>query len=186
MGIAVLLLLVVVPSMTTAATTVRTFTASNYLVETPALATLPPVTIGAHAGQRFVGAPGYAAAGTQGSSPGLQGVTVTLAACRFRCTDNYRPASSAAIAAGHYAERVTFTVTQPASTGTATGFDVEVAVHLTTGWFFGSGYFSTGRATRAVASTITLRFFVDLGTTAPTVTAVEVSVNSCLSTAGCP
>jgi hypothetical protein len=66
------------------------------------------------------------------------------------------------------------------------GFDLEIAVHLTTGWVFGMGYFSTGVATRTGTSTVSLRMYVDLGTTAPTVLAVEVTVNRCSSTTGCP
>lgn len=185
-GIAVLLLLLVLPTLATAATSVRTFTASRYSTFHPTLAAAPPVTVGAHATIHFVAAPGYAEAGVQGTTPGLQGTTVVLPSCAVACTDRYRPASSAAIAAGHYAERVIFTVTQPADTGTAVGFDVEVAVELTTGWVAGAGYFSTGLATGGTAATITLRLYVDLGTAAPTVTAVEVTVDRCSSTTGCP
>lgn len=185
-GLAVLLLLVVVPSFAAGATSVRTFSASSYLVSRVALAAAPPVTIGAYALIHPAGAPNYPAAGTQGTSPGLEGTTVVLASCAAACTDRYRPASSAAIPAGSYLERTIFTVTQPPSTGPAVGFDMEVAVHLTTGWVVGNGYFSTGVATGATASTITLRFYVDLGTVAPTVTAVEVTVNRCTSTTGCP
>jgi len=111
---------------------------------------------------------------------------VVLPACGGACTDRYRPASSVAIAAGHYTDRVIFTVTQPPATGAAIGFDLEIAVHLTTRWVFGTGYFSTGVATGATTSTVTLRIYVDLGTAVPTVEAVEVTVNRCLSTTGCP
>jgi hypothetical protein len=83
-------------------------------------------------------------------------------------------------------ERVIFTVTQPRNTGPAVGFDVEVAVHLTTGWVYGNGYFSTGVATGAATSTISLRLYVDLGTAVPTVQKVEVTVDRCTSTTGCP
>lgn len=185
-GLAFLLLLLVVPSFVSAATSVRTFTASPYSTFHPTLRAAPPVTVGAHAVVRFGFAPGYAAAGVQGSSPGLQGTTVVLASCAVACTDRYRPASSAAIAARDYTERTTFTVTQPVHTGTPVGFGLEVAVDLTTGWVVGFGYFSTGVATGATTATITLQFYVDLGTAAPTVTAVEVTVNLCGSTTGCP
>ena len=187
LGLAVLLLLMVLPASASAATTVRVFPASPYLVVSVTLPPTPPVTIGAHALVRFGGAPpGYAAAGVQGSSPGLQGTTVVLAACARACTDNYRPASSAPLAARHYAERVIFTVTQPAHTGTATGFDVDVGVHLSTGWVFEAGYFSTGLGSRGTAATITLRLFLDLGAALPTVGSVQVTVNSCNSPAACP
>lgn len=185
-GLAVFLLIVVIPSTAVAATSVRTFTASNYYVAHVAPAAAPPVTIGAYAERYVAAAPGYAAAGTQGTSPGVQGTTVVLPACAGACTDRYRPASAAAIPAGSYTERETFTVTQPADTGVAVGFDVDVAVHLTSGWVFGIGYFSTGLAAGAGTSTVTLRLYVDLGTAAPTVTAVETTVNRCTSTSGCP
>jgi hypothetical protein len=148
--------------------------------------TAPPVTVGAHGIRHFGFPPGYAAAGVQGTSPGLEGTTVVLASCAAACVDNYRPASSAAIAAGHYAERVTFTVTQPGAAGPAVGFDLIIVVHLTIGWVVGTGYFSTGVSTRAATSTITLRMYVDLGAAAPIVTAVDVTVNRCLSTTACP
>ncbi|HYB79197.1 MAG TPA: hypothetical protein VEG66_05500 [Thermoplasmata archaeon] len=181
-----LILLFALPSSASAATTLRVFHAAPYLDVRVTLLAAPPVTTGAHGLRHFFFAPGYAAAGVQGSSPGLEGTTVVLPACTGACIDQYRPASSAAIAAGHYAERVTFTVTQPGAAGPAVGFDLEVAVHLTTGWVVGDGYFSTGVATGAATATITLRVYVDLGTAAPTVEAVEVAVNRCLSTTGCP
>jgi hypothetical protein len=186
LGLAVLLLLVALPSSATAATSVRVFPAAPYkdVHLTPLAA--PPVTIGAHVVRYFGAAPGYAAAGVQGSSPGLEGTTVVLAACVGACIDRYRPASSVAIAAGHYTDRVTFTVTQPGRAGPAVGFDLIIAVHLATGWVVGTGYFSTGVSTGAGTSTITLRMYVDLGTAAPTVLSVDVAVNRCLSTTACP
>ncbi|MGP8158312.1 MAG: hypothetical protein ACLPWO_01680 [Thermoplasmata archaeon] len=186
LGLAVLLLLVVIPSSTSAATSVGTFAASHYYVARIAPSGAPPVVVGAQATRHLGAAPGYAAAGVQGTSPGLQGTTVVLPSCAAACTDRYRSASSAVLAAGNYVERVIFTVTQPYNTGPAFGFDLDVAVHLTTGWVFGTGYFSSGVATGAGTSTISLRLYVDLGTAAPTVTAVEVTVNSCTSTTGCP
>jgi hypothetical protein len=185
-SLVVLLVLVVVPAVASAATSVRTFPASPYLAAriTPAVA--PPVTIGAHARVYLGAAPGYIAAGVQGSSPGLEGTTVALAPCAVACTDSYRPASAPAIPARHYVERVTFTVTQPRHGGPAVGFDVEVAVHLSTGWVFGKGYFSTGAALGGRTSTITLRLFVDLGAAVPAVNAVEVTLNRCTATTGCP
>jgi len=185
LALGVALLLIVVPSTVSGATSVRVF-ASHYATVKVVLAAAPPVTIGASATRYFGAAPGYAAAGVQGNTPGLQGTTVVLPACAGACTDRYRPASSVAIAAGHYAERVIFTVTQPADTKTAVGFDVEVGVHLTTGWVFGAGYFSTGVATGAATSTISLRLYVDLGTAVPTVSAVEAVVNLCSSAGACP
>ena len=186
LGLSLLLLLLVVPSSVSAATTVRVFHAAPYLVQHVVPLGAPPVTIGANAVVHLRFAPGYAPAGVQGSSPGLQGTTVVLPTCPRACIDRYRPASSAALAAGHYAERVFFTVTQPGGAGPAVGFDLEIAVHLTTGWVFGMGYFSTGVATGAGTATISVRMYVDLGTAAPTVSAVEVTVNRCLSTTGCP
>lgn len=185
-GLATLLLLVALPTTASAATTVRVFPAAPYLVEHLTPLAAPPVTIGAYAVREFAVAPGYAAAGVQGTSPGLEGTTVVLPSCAGACTDRYRPASSTAIAAGDYAERVIFTVTQPGAAGPAVGFDVEVAVHLTSGWVFGTGYFSTGVATTAGTSTVTLRLYVSLGTAVPTVEVVEIVVNRCLSTTACP
>lgn len=181
-----LILLFALPNSASAATTLRVQPAAPYLDVHATLLAAPPVTVGANAVRYFGAAPGYDAAGVQGTSPGLEGTTVVLPACAAACTDRYRPASSVAIAAGHYTDRVIFTVVQPADTGTAVGFDLEIAVHLTTGWVFGNGYFSTGVATGAAASTVTLRMYVDLGTADPTVEAVEVAVNRCLSTTACP
>jgi len=186
LGLVVLVLLVVVPSLTSASTSFRILTGVHELSAKLSPTAAPPVTIGAHATLHYAAAPGYAAAGVQGTSPGLQGTSVVLPGCAAACTDRYRPASSVVIAAGHYAERVIFTVTQPGRAGPAVGFDVDVAVHLTTGWVYGNGYFSTGLATGAGTSTISLRLYVDLGTAAPTVTAVEVTLNRCITTAGCP
>jgi len=185
-GLTILLILVLLPSFASAATSVGTLPGSHYFAARATPAPTPPVTIGAHARVHLVVAPGYPAAGTQGSSPGLQGTTVVLASCAAACTRNYRPASAPALPAGHYAERVTLTVTQPRHAGPAVGFDVEVAVHLTTGWIFGKGYFSTGVATGATTATITLRLFVDLGAAFPTITAVRVTVDRCALTTGCP
>jgi hypothetical protein len=179
-------LLVVIPASASAATTVRAFVGSHYFDRRITPAAAPPVTIGAHALVHLGAAPGYAAAGVQGTSPGLEGTTVVLAACAAACTRNYRPAASAALPAGSYVEQVTFTVTQPHHAGPAVGFDVDVAVHLTTGWVFGKGYLSTGLATGAAASTITLHLYVNLGAVLPTVRAVEVTLNRCAVTTGCP
>ena len=186
LGLASLVLLVALPTSTYAATTVTAHAPDRYLVVHVTPLAAPPVTIGANAVRFFGAAPGFAAAGVQGTSPGLQGTTVVLAACVGACTDRYRPASSAAIAAGHYTDRVIFTVIQPRAGGAAVGFDLEIAVHLTTGWVFGMGYFSTGVSTGPATSTITLRIYVDLGTAAPAVEAVEAVVNRCLSTTACP
>jgi hypothetical protein len=181
-----LLLLVALPTAASAVTTVRVFPASPYLDERLTALPPPPVVVGAHALVRPAGAPGYPAAGVQGTSPGLQGTTVALAACAGTCTHRYRPASTPAIPAAHYLERILFTVTQPGRAGTAVGFDVEAAVHLTTGWVFGMGYFSTGRAFTLGTSTIRLFLYVDLGAALPTVLSVEVVDNRCLSTTACP
>ncbi|HTT45214.1 MAG TPA: hypothetical protein VMH38_04275 [Thermoplasmata archaeon] len=186
LGLVSLLLLVALPTTASAATTVRVGPTQRYLVEHLTPLAAPPVVIGAHATLRFAIAPRYVAAGVQGSSPGLQGTTVTLASCGGACTDLYRPASSPRLGANHYAERVTFAVTQPRAAGPAVGFDVQVAIHLSSGWVFGTGYFSTGVSPGAGTTAVTLRLFVDLGTAAPTVLAVEVVVNRCLSTTGCP
>ena len=186
LGLAVLLLLVVVPASAAGATSVRTFPAAPYKDGHIVPLAAPPVTIGASAVRYFGAAPGYAAAGVQGTSPGLEGTTVVLPACTGACIDRYRPASAPAIPAGEYTERVIFTVTQPAVAGPAVGFDVDIGVHLSTGWFFGVGYFSTGVATGAATATISLRMYVPLGTVAPTVRAVEVTVNRCTSTTACP
>jgi hypothetical protein len=186
LGLAILLVLVVLPATASAATSVRTFPGSPYFtVKTTPLAA-PPVAIGANALVHLRGAPAWAAAGVQGASPGLKGTSVVLAACAAACTDRYRPASAPALPARDYTERVIFTVNQPGLAGPAVGFDVEVAVHLTTGWVFGNGYFSTGVGTGAATSVITLRLYVDLGAVIPTVTGVEVTVNRCTLTTGCP
>jgi len=182
----VLLTLIIIPATTAGATTVRSFTASDYLAKKLSAPAPPPVTVGASAVFRLGAPPGYGAAGTQGSSVGLQGTTVVLPSCTAACTDRYRPASSAILAAGEYVERVSFAVTQPMRTGVAVGFDLEIAVHLTTGWVVGKGYLSTGVATGAAAATITLRIYLSLGNAAPTVTALEVVVNECTATTGCP
>jgi len=186
LGLVALLLLIAVPSTASAATSLRVFPAApSHDVRISPLAA-PPVTVGANAVRYFGAAPGYGAGGVQGVSPGLEGTTVVLPSCVGACVDRYRPASSVAIAAGHYTDRVIFTVTQPATAGPAVGFDFMIAVHLTTGWVIGRGYFSTGVSTGAATSTISLRMYVDLGTAAPTVLAVEVTVNRCLSTTACP
>jgi len=186
LGLLLLLILVAVPATTSGATTVRTFSASAYLAERATPLAAPPVTIGASAVIHFGAAPPYGRAGIQGTAGVLQGTTVVLPSCTGACTDRYSSATGAALGAGNYAERVIFTVTQPRNTGPAVGFDLEIAVHLTTGWVVGTGYLSTGVSTGAATATVTLRIYVNLGTAAPTVEGVEVVVNECHSTTGCP
>ena len=186
LGLTLLLLLVAIPASASAATSVRVISAAPHLVVHVVPLPAPPVTVGASATRLFRFAPGYGDAGVQGNTPGLKGTTVILASCAGACTDRYIPASAPAIPAGEYAQRASFTVTQPGAAGPAVGFDVEVGVRLATGWDFGAGYFSTGVATGAATSTITLYLYVALGTTVPVVQLVEITVNRCTTTTGCP
>ncbi len=186
LGLAFLVLLFALPTVVSATTTVRVFHPTAFLDERLTPLAAPPVVVGAHATVHFAAAPGYAPAGVQGASPGLEGTTLVLPGCAGTCAHRYRPASALAIPAGHYAERVLFTVTQPGRAGPAVGFDVEVAVHLATGWVFGNGYFSTGLATTVGTATVRLLLYVDLGAAIPRVLAVEVVDNRCLSTTACP
>ncbi len=122
-------------------------------------------------------------------TPGLSGTTAVLPACPASpCTDRYRFAAQFALRAGDFGERLSLSVTQPAQVGgTSTGFDLELAVQTSLGWFFGRAYFATGTSPLAGGAVIHLVLTLDLLTlVAPTVLAVRVALNPCSTAAGCP
>jgi len=128
-------------------------------------------------------------AGTQvPGTVGLSGTTAVLAACpASTCTDPYRGSGAARLRTNDYAEVLHLQVTQPSATGSRTGFDAELAVHLSTGWVVLRGYVSTGTHPTGAATTIDLDLYLDLGVrTPPTVLAVEVSLQGCASSTRCP
>lgn len=133
---------------------------------------------------------GYANGGTQlvGTSA-LGGTTTALAVCAAGpCTGNYNSVNGNAPTAGEYAVQMVLAVTQPATGGAATGFDVQVEANINANVLvFGYVYFSTGVSSAVSAQTVNVYVFVDLGVgVAPTVNSISIQMNGCLSATTCP
>jgi hypothetical protein len=187
----VLVALLVFPGLASGATTVTPHAPSRYSVTQAGAPPEPPAALTAVTDRVATAAlAGLAAAGTQqAGTPGLAGTPTALPACLAPpCRDRYIVASPAGLTVGDYAERGTFALTQPAAPpGATTGFLVEIAVHLSTGWIFGRAYLATGTTTLAGGAAITLQLYVNLGTAAaPTILAVETVVGTCSSATVCP
>ncbi len=132
---------------------------------------------------------GSGAAGTQTPGTiGLSGVTLRLASCRVGpCTVGLRSAAPSRLVAGTYAEERVLSLTQPPRRGVQFGFDVELAVRTTTGWFYLRGYLSSGVTRSAAGQVLHLDLYLDLGTrTLPAVLVTEVAINSCRTLRSCP
>lgn len=133
---------------------------------------------------------GYLGAGTQSASTSaLAGTTLVLGVCATGpCVENHNAVNGNAATAGNYAEQLVVAVTQPASTGSATGFDIQVELNINSNTLvFGYAYFSTGVSTAATSQTVDVYLFVDLGVTAaPLVNSISVQFNGCLSASACP
>ncbi len=186
-----LLSLLAVAGPASAATTVTAFgpVVSGDVTRGPP--TAPPVTVlGTVLTTITTTTPGAAPkAGAQvAGSIGLDGSTSRLASCRTAlCTQNVRGAGTPGLTVGHWAEEVQLSVRQPPRTATASGFAVEVAVHLPLGWLTVFGYLSTGLSRAATGSTIHLQLWVDLLTTVrPPPLTVLVVVTACGTAAACP
>lgn len=132
----------------------------------------------------------YPAAGTQAATTAaLSGSTLTLTACATGpCTQNLVAVDGNTVTAGDYALQMVVDVTQPATGGTAAGFDVQAEVTINGGTLeFGNAYLSTGVSTAVTSQTVDVLLFVDLGTTtAPTLSSASIQFNSCLSASSCP
>lgn len=131
----------------------------------------------------------YANAGTQSpTTAALAGTPTALASCATGpCYANYLAVNGATVTAGDYALQLEIQVSQPASTGSSAGFDLQVEATINSGALvFGSGYFATGTAT-GTAQTVDVYLFLDLGvTTAPTISEISVQFNNCQSATACP
>jgi hypothetical protein len=129
-------------------------------------------------------------AGTQTAGTlGLAGSTTTLPACGSSpCTDPYRGAGAGRLRVNDFAAVLHLQVTQPGTPGgVATGFAVELAVHIASGWFVFRGYFSTGTNPTTSSTTINLDVYVDLGVrTLPTLLATDIALDGCQAAARCP
>lgn len=183
--------LLCVQGVATGATTVTAHAPARYAVAHVGKPPVPPVVLTATADAPAT--PGQAGLGAAGSQPaglpGMAGTPTTLPPCLgAACRDRYIVANPAGLVGGDYAERATFTVTQPlAPPGVSTGFLVELVVHTSTGWIVGRAYVATGTTTRIGGSTITLVLYLNLGTvTAPTVLSVHTVVDECSLTTVCP
>jgi hypothetical protein len=183
--------LLVCQAIASGATTVTAHSPARYSVTHVGAPPTAPATLTAMADR--VATAAYAdlpAAGTQlAGTPGLAGTPTALPECLAApCRDRYIVASPAGLVVGDYAERGTFALTQPvAPPGVSTGFLVEIAVHLSTGWIFGRAYLATGTTTLAGGAAITLQLYVNLGTAAaPTILGVDTVVDTCTSATVCP
>jgi hypothetical protein len=188
LGIAVLVLF---QGVVSGATTVTLHVPAKYSVTQVGAPPTPPATLTALADRIATPAlAGLPSAGAQrGGTGGLAGTTLALPSClTAACRDRYIVASPVGLVAGDYAERATFSLSQPiAPAGLSKGFLVEIAIHLSTGWIVGRAYLATGTTPRGGGATITLQLYVNLGTAAPpTILGVEAIVDVCSSTAVCP
>lgn len=132
----------------------------------------------------------YTGAGTQTvGTAGLSGSTITIATCAAGpCVANYHAVNGNAVTTGDYAEQIVLSVTQPATGGTASGFDAQLEVTINAVTLeFGNTYFSTGVSSAGTAQTVNVYVFVDLGvTSAPVVNTISIQLNACLSASNCP
>lgn len=194
LGLAVLLLsLLPFTGLASASTTVTPFRASAGSGVTRAAAGAPASVklVGVALVQVTRTVPGPTAqAGTPAAGTvGIAGATTKLPQClRAPCVDNYRGAGQPALVRGHWAEEIQLTVVQPSTRlGTASGFAVEVAVHLPLAWLFVSGYFSTGTTRSPTNQTVQLHLWVDLlSAVRPAPPPLEVVVMPCSSAGTCP
>lgn len=126
-----------------------------------------------------------AAAGVQGISAGLSGTTTQLAVCAGPpCPTQSFKAATPAATTGNYGEQITLNVFQSAA-NSAIGFDMAMTVVTTAGTVVAFGYIQV--PTSAVAQTIPVFLFVDLGTIiAPIITSVSVVFNQCSTGTSCP
>ena len=134
----------------------------------------------------------YNSAGTQSAATGgLAGTPRVLAVCAAGpCNENHNAVNGNAATAGDYAEQLVLVVTQPATGGAASGFDVQVELSINIATLeFGDAYFSTGVSSAATTQTVNVYLFIDLGVggiLAPLVNTISVQFNSCLTAASCP
>lgn len=134
----------------------------------------------------------YSSAGTQSAGTvGLAGQTIALNACSAgTCTQSFLSVNGNAATAGDYAEQLVIAVTQPASTGTSTGFDIQIEVSINSNSLvFGDAYFATGVAGATSSQTVNVYLFIDLGVNginAPTISSISVQFNGCNSNTSCP
>lgn len=132
----------------------------------------------------------YTNAGTQSvATAALSGSTLALAVCASGpCYENHLSVNGYPVTSGDYALQVVLAVTQPATGGTDTGFDLQVEVSINSNTLvFGDGYFATAVSSASSAQVVNVLVFVDLGTTtSPTLSSVSIQFNSCLTDVSCP
>jgi hypothetical protein len=120
-----------------------------------------------------------------------------LAACAHGfCQGNYSAVDPTALAIGDTALQVILNVTQPASTGFPTGFDVQVeiiydlaAAPTTNLYAFGTGYFDTGVSGTTSTALYGVALYIDFGTAAtnlPSASDIVVTMNACSTATTCP
>jgi hypothetical protein len=127
------------------------------------------------------------------NSSSLTNAPLTPCAAAF-CELNFSAVDmSSALLAGDTALQVMLTVTQPADSGLATGFDVQVEILYTVGATalsaFGTGYFDSSTTTTANPAFYAVALYVDLGTSAlnlPSVGHIVVTMNGCITATTCP
>jgi hypothetical protein len=182
-----LLALLLLQGLALGATSVTVHAPAPYSVVKVGAPPTPPVTLTATADAVATrGEAGLGAAGVQTAVPGMAGTPTALPGCGAAdCRDRYIVASPAGLTAGDYAERGTYTVTQPAAG--STGFMIELAVELSTGWVVGRAYLATGTSGVAGGSTITLELYLNLDTAAaPDILSVQSVIDACTSATACP
>ena len=135
----------------------------------------------------------YSGAGTQApGTAGLAGTPTALGICNpGPCTQNFNSVNNGnTVTAGDYSEQLEISVTQPATGGADSAFDMQVKITLHTGSLvFGNAYIETAVSTAGSAVTVNVYVFVDLGVngiSAPQIDSISVQFNGCLSATSCP
>ena len=141
--------------------------------------------------------PGGTSLGTQAkgtTAATLTGTMTAQAACGTpSCTSYWAPAKETTTAAtGDYAVEMNISTTQPISTGSPFGFDMQISIDLSSGTtvtadiYVDSGVDSSTTAT----ATLYLNIYIDTGVlnsaTAPTISSYAVTANACGTATSCP
>ena len=141
--------------------------------------------------------PGGTSLGTQAAgapTATLAGTMTAQTACGVKtCTSYWAPAKETTTAAtGDYAVELNISATQPATSSSARGFDMQISIDLSSGTTVTADiYVDTGQNSSATYSaTLYLNIYIDTGVlnsaAAPTISSYAVTANVCSSATSCP
>ena len=124
----------------------------------------------------------------------LAGTMTAQTACGVKtCTSYWAPAKETTTAAtGDYAVELNISATQPATSSSARGFDMQISIDLSSGTTVTADiYVDTGQNSSATYSaTLYLNIYIDTGVlnsaAAPTISSYAVTANVCSSATSCP